>query len=60
MDKCPSGSDNFRFARTNLGTQMTWYHHCVCVSNEHLVVLNQMSDPNFFGLDKMSKWLDNV
>ena len=35
---------------------------CVCVRKEHEVVLtvSQMSDPNFFGSDKWSKWSNNV
>ena len=43
-----------------LDVHKIWPHHCVCVSNEHLVVLSQMSDPKLFGLHKMPKWSDSV
>ena len=54
------GSDNFSFARTYLWVYKWLSNITVCVSNEHLVVLNQMSKPNLFGLNKMPKWSDNT
>ena len=57
MDKCPSGDI---LGHTIPALLRCIFGHinnsetalCVCVSNEQLVVLSQMSDPNFFGSDK--------
>ena len=65
MDRCPSFdilgqtiSALFRRIFALINNSVTAL--CVCVSNEQLVVLSQMSDPDFFGSDKMSKWSENV
>ena len=65
MNKCPSGdisrqtiSALLRRIFGHINTSVTAL--CVCVSNEQLVVLSQMSDPDFFGSDKMPKGSENV
>ena len=63
MDKCPSGDILghtipallrciFLGMHINNSVTALCVCVCVCVSNEQLVVLSQMSDPNFFGSDK--------
>ena len=65
MDKCPSGDILGQTISALLGHMFGHINNsvtalCVCISNEHLVALSQMSDPDFFGSDKMSKWSGNV